>query len=95
MRAARTGELRDRLVAVARLLGFDRATGFQVNALRPGDLRVRLRREQLAGESIEHVEKAVLRRLHDDFARPAADVELRERHLLDGRVIPLIARVVW
>ena len=47
---------------------------------------------QLAGFPVEHIEKTVLRRLHDDFALAPVDLELGQNHVLDGGKIPGVTR---
>ena len=57
----------------------------------PGHRDVLVRREQLAGHAVEHVEEAVLRRLHQHLARLAVDRQVREHDVLRGGVVPVVA----
>jgi hypothetical protein len=59
---------------------------------RPVHIGVVLGREQLAGLAIEHVEEAVLRRLHDHRAALAADLEVGQHQLLHRIEVPAVAR---
>ena len=58
----------------------------------PGDRGEGLRGQQLAGEPVDHVEEAVLRRLQQHLARPAANGQIGEDHRLRGVVVPVVAR---
>src|SRR5262249_17784514 len=69
----------------------DGPPGFLIDAFRPGDAREGLGRNELARDSVEHVEETVLIRLHDYLAGLAVDVQLREYHLLHAVVVPLIS----
>ncbi len=64
------------LVGGWRLYGPSR---FIVDLTGPSDaVNKRLCGNKLAGLAIEHVKEAVLRRLHDDFARGSVDLQIRE-----------------
>ena len=76
-------------IACARFL--DRAAGFGVDALCPVHRNVGLGGDERAVGPVEHVEEAVLRRLHDDLAHVAADLEVGEDHVLRRRVVPRLA----
>ena len=70
----------------------DRPSGFHVDVGRPIHVGVVFRREELSGVAIEDVEKAVLRRLHDDPLPRAADGEVRKNQLLHRVVVPTVVR---
>src|ERR1700675_3562090 len=77
------------LIRASRLRG---ASTLGISSTGPGDaFDKRFCRNELAGLSIEHVEKPVLRRLHDDLAHPAADVQFRKHERLGGVVIPVLS----
>src|SRR5271156_2648966 len=79
MSATRCGGNKDRLQAVIRGWRFDRPSVPGIDSAGPGDTPDELLRgKELAGLAIEHVEKSVLRRLHDDLACCAADLQIRE-----------------
>src|SRR5215471_10452238 len=61
---------------------------FLIDALRPRHLRERLCRNERAGYPVEHVVKAVLVGLHDDFALPAVYREVGEHQLLNAVKVP-------
>src|SRR5262249_44860847 len=69
----------------------DGASGLLIHPLRPSNSREGLRGDKLARDAIEHIEEAILVGLHDDLARPAIDVQIREDHLLHAVVIPFVA----
>ena len=48
---------------------------------------------KLAGLAVEHVEEAVLVRLHDDLAALSVDREIGKGQLPDGVVVPLLSGV--
>ena len=81
----------DGLVGVAGAGELDRAAGREVDVTGPGDGDELLGRDQFAGAAVEHVEEAVLRRLHEDLAHLAADRQLGEHDRLCGRVVPGVA----
>ncbi len=68
-----------------------RPAGAQIDVARPVVRRELRGREQLARDAVEHVEESVLRRLHDDLARAAIDLQVRENHRLRRGVVPLVA----
>jgi hypothetical protein len=59
---------------------------------RPVDRHDVLRGQEFSGRTIEHVEEAVLRRLHNDFAQTAIDLEIGQDHMLNRGVVPGVAR---
>src|SRR5262249_37666298 len=61
---------------------------FLIDALRPRHLRERLCRNERAGYPVEHVVKAVLVGLHDDFALPAVYRQVGEHQLLNAVKVP-------
>ena len=69
---------------------FDRTSGDQVDTVGPVHLADLLGRDQLAAVTVDHIEEAVLRRLHQDIARLAIDGDRRERDLLRAIVIPAV-----
>ena len=62
-----------------------------VDARRPVRVGVRARRDERAGTPIKHVEKAILRGLHQHLAGLAVDRQRREDHLLRAVVVPHVA----
>src|ERR1700691_2360461 len=79
MSAARRGGNKDRLQAVIRGWRFDGPSVLGVDSAGPGNTPDELfRGKELAGLAIEHVEKSVLRRLHDDLAHCAAELQVCE-----------------
>ena len=76
---------------VAGAVDVDRPAGLHVDPFGPGHGHVALGRQKLAGLAVEHVEEAVLRRLHDHFARSAVDLEVGQDHLLRRREVPALA----
>ena len=50
------------------------------------------RRDELAGDPIEHVVEPVLVRLHDHFARAAVDREVGQHQVLHAVEVPDVAR---
>ena len=58
----------------------------------PVDVREGLCRDERAGCAVEHIEKAVLVRLHQHGAINAADLQVRQDQLLRGVVVPVIIR---
>ena len=82
------GALR-RVVGAGNLHG---AARLEVHVRGPVHGHIRVGREQLTRRPVEHVEEAVLRRLHDHLAHASADRQVGQHHRLDGRVIPGIAR---
>jgi hypothetical protein len=65
---------------------------FQIDLLRPIHRHERLRGDQLAVGAIDHVEEAVLRRLHQHLARLAIDAQIREHDVLSRGEVPRLAR---
>src|SRR5215468_5798966 len=59
-------------------LGLDRTAALQVHVRRPGELLVRLRRDQSAVGAVEHIEETVAVELHDDLALYPAHVDVGE-----------------
>ncbi|MEA3220967.1 MAG: hypothetical protein OZX49_02082 [Immundisolibacter sp.] len=57
----------------------------------PVHLHVVLGRDELPGSAIQHVEKAVLGRLHDHLAPLPADFDVGQDHVLRGGVVPGLA----
>ena len=90
--AERSGEHELRLLEIVALLGLDRTPARLVDARRPGDGDVGLGGDQLAGRAVEHVEEAVLRRLHQHLALRASDLEIGEHDRLHRGVVPVLAR---
>src|ERR1700730_10014315 len=50
-------------------------SSFPVNTVRPIDLAVRVRRNELSVAGVEHVKKATAVGLHHDFARISVDID--------------------
>src|SRR5262249_54421660 len=75
---------------VSRRRVHDGTTGFHIDAARPVERDDRLRRKQLACRGVQYIEVAVLRRLHDDVAILAVDLQVRHRDLLNSSVVPRI-----
>ena len=71
---------------------FDRPASRLIHSFRPTDLCVSLGRQQLAGLTVEHVEEPVLRGLHQNFAKPAADLEIGKNDVLGRGIVPRITR---
>ena len=70
-----------------------RAAGLHVDAARPGVVRdVVLRADQLPVGAVDHVEKAVLRRLHRHLAQLAVDLDVGENDRLGAGEIPVFLR---
>ena len=67
------------------------SSGFQINAVCPVERDIGIGREQFAVRPVEHIKKAVLWRLHQNFAFYAANFEVGQNHMLGRGVIPLIA----
>jgi len=67
---------------------FDGAPRLGIDARRPGHVDVVLRRDELAVLAVEHVEEAVLRRLHQDLAHVVADLDVGEDDRLRRGVVP-------
>ena len=84
----RPNELRDRPVVGIR---FDGSPVF-VDVRGPGHFREGLGGNERAVGAVDDKEEAVLRRLHQDFARYAFDLEIREDDGLGGGVVPGVAR---
>ncbi len=80
-----------RAVRIARGGVVHRAPGLEVHALGPVHRHVLLGGEQLAVRRIEHIEEAVLRRLHHDVALRAVDRQVRRHDRLHGGVVPAVA----
>ena len=93
MRAGRAGHDflgRERFV-ITRVGCLDGATRLEVDMSRPVHRYNIFGRNQLTRGAVDHIEEAVLRRLHNDLAVAAVDLEIGEHHVLHGRVIPGIA----
>src|ERR1019366_2426067 len=68
------------------------APSFRIDTRGPSDaIDERFCGDELAGLAIEHVEESVLRGLHNDLARTAADRQIREHQGLRGVVVPIIS----
>ncbi len=78
------------LAVVIRFGRLDGPAGREVDVACPGDGRVLVRRDELPRLAVEHVEEAVLRRLHQHLARLPVDHEVREDDVLRGRVVPVV-----
>jgi hypothetical protein len=70
----------------------DRLAGLRIDAARPVDLHDRLGRDELPRRRIEHVEEAVLGRLHNDVARAAGDRHVGGHDRAGAGIIPVLAR---
>ena len=81
-----------RLLVVVPVGRLDGTAGREIDVARPVHAHELLGREQFAGGAIEHVEEAVLRRLHQHLARRAIPVEVGEHDLLHRGVVPVVAR---
>ncbi len=92
VRAEGTGRLKIGFLArPARAFDLHRPAGLKVDMARPVDRREGLGGDQRARLPVDDVEKAVLRRLHDDFSRRAVDLEIGEDHVLGRGEIPRLA----
>jgi hypothetical protein len=85
----RPGQQQPRVVVVVALGGLDRPAVL-VDALGPRHRDVRLGGDQLAIRAVEDVEEAILRRLHDDLAHHAAEVDLGQHQVLHRGVVPVV-----
>ena len=94
MCSAWTWRDRDRLtiLIVMRLRIDDRPAGLLIDAFCPSHLGERLRGYKRARHPVDDIVKAVLVRLHDDFALAAVDHEIGKHQLLHAVEIPRIAR---
>jgi hypothetical protein len=94
MRAARPRHLHHRLAGerITRVRIDVGPAGLGIDAPGPGDRRVILGRDELAVGTIDHVEEAVLRRVHQHFTRLAIDREIGEHDMLAGSEIPAFGR---
>ncbi|KAI3488620.1 hypothetical protein L1887_47391 [Cichorium endivia] len=92
VRAERARPHHHLLLLVARAGHLHRAAGGQIDLLGPGHLAELFRREQFAGGAIEHIEEAVLRRLHQHLARLAVQLQGGQGDLLGGGEVPGFAR---
>ena len=90
MRAVGTGREARALGAVVRFRRLDRAARLRIDAGRPRHGGERLRRDELAGRAIDHVEEAVLRRLHQHLAHRAVDAQIGQHDRLRARVVPVV-----
>ena len=90
--AERAGLHDGQLLFVSRRRDFDGATRLLVYAFGPVHRHVGFGRKQLASGAIEHVEEAVLRRLHQHLALTAIDVEVGKNDVLRRREVPAFAR---
>ena len=70
---------------------FHRPARPRVDVTRPAHRHVGLSRYETAVGTVQHVEEAVLRRLHDDLAQRAVDLDVGEDHVLGSRVVPSFA----
>ena len=57
----------------------------------PVHWHIGLGRDEVAISSIQHVEEAIFRCLHDDFSRFVVDLDISKDHVLGRRVVPSIA----
>ena len=69
---------------------FNRTTGFHIDMRRPIDRHIRIGTQQFAGFAIQHIKEAVFRRLHDDLAVFAVNLNIGQHHVLYGRIIPSV-----
>ncbi|MNM94739.1 hypothetical protein D3C81_1071560 [compost metagenome] len=79
------------LPVARRLIVDDRPPGLHVDAFGPVHRHDVLRRQQLAGSTVQHIEEAVFRRLHQHFARFAVNGQLGQDHVLGGGEVPGVA----
>ena len=89
--AERSRRYVDGLIGVAGARELDRPAAREIDVAGPGDGDELLGRDQFACAAVEDVEEAVLRRLHEDLAYPAADRQLGEHDRLGGGVVPGVA----
>ena len=94
MRTAGARHIQERLAgfAPASVRVFDGAAGLHVEARGPALRSVRRGRQQFAGGAVQHVEIAILRRLHQHLARLPVDGQVRQHDVLGGGVVPGVAR---
>ena len=71
---------------------FDGATGLHVNMRGPVHGGNRVRRQEFAGTAIQHIKEAVFRRLHDDLAQLAINLDIGQDHGRGSGKVPGIAR---
>ncbi len=69
-----------------------RLAGREIHVRGPVYRHILVGAQHLAGPAIQHIEEAVLRRLHQHLAHGAVDLEVGEHDLLRGREIPAVAR---
>ena len=90
--AQRSRRYRGRAALVAGAFDLDGPAGRQIDPLRPRRLGERLGRDQLAVRAIDHVEEAVLRRVQDRLARPAADLQVGQHDVHVRVEVPGLSR---
>ena len=68
-----------------------RPTRLQIHVGSPGDPRELVGGQELTGRSVENIKETVLRRLHQHRARLAVPLDIRQNHVLGGRIVPTVA----
>ena len=93
VRTERTRDLQRRLSRfITRIRRLDRTAGLEIDMRRPVDVvLIFVGRDQLARLAVDDIEEAVLRRLHDDLAVLAVDLQLGKHQRLRGGVVPCLA----
>ena len=91
VRAERGRDLQRRRVLVAHAGVLDRTAGGRIDTRGPGDRHIGFGRDQLAVRAVQHIEEAVLRRLHQHLTRLAVDCQVGQDDVLGGRVVPALA----
>ena len=74
------------------VLRFNGPARLHVHTGRPRHIRIGFCRQQFPRDAIQYVEKAVFRRLHENFAFLSVNFEIRENHMLSGGIIPGLTR---
>ena len=80
---------RDRVLIVIRFGIHDRPAVL-ADRRRPTHFHERLGGDEFAGDTVQHIEETVLRRLHDHLAHAAVDVEIEQHQLLHVVEIPVV-----
>ena len=90
--ATGTGHHKTDGVFITRLGRFNGSATFQINARCPRHFGIRVSRNQIASNTIQDIEEAVFRSLHDHLTHHTIKRKICEHQGLYGGVVPVISR---
>src|SRR5690554_7957936 len=92
MTAQGTGDSDKGCVGIPGTFGQDGTARSRIQSGRPVDVHIVVAGDELSGGSVDDIEEAVLRRLHQHLTHASVNLYVGQHDVLGGRIVPRLTR---